>query len=61
MSKKYLIKGGRVVDPANKISAVSDMFISDGKIEKIGKDLNVKSDESVNVYLAVKCKRSSVG
>ena len=48
MSKKYLIKNGRVIDPANKISAFLDIFVSGGKIEKIGKGLNVKSDEIID-------------
>ena len=47
MSKKYLIKGGKVIDPANKVNAVLDIFVSEGKIEKIGKDLSVKSDEII--------------
>ena len=41
MNKRYLIKDGKVIDPANKINAVLDILISGGKIEKIGKDLNV--------------------
>ena len=48
MNKKYLIKGGKVIDPANKINAVLDIFVSGGKIEKIGKDLSVKSGEVID-------------
>ncbi|MBN1526175.1 MAG: dihydroorotase [Candidatus Omnitrophica bacterium] len=36
----YLIKNGRVVDPANRIDEVLDILISDGKIEKVGKSLS---------------------
>ena len=39
----YLIKNGRVIDPANKIDDVLDILVSDGKIEKIGKNLDAKS------------------
>jgi dihydroorotase len=35
----YLIKNGRVVDPANKIDGVFDILVSGGKIEKIDKAL----------------------
>lgn len=48
MSKKYLIKGGRVIDPANKINGILDILISGGKIEKVGKDINVKADEIID-------------
>lgn len=37
----YLIKGGRVIDPAHKVDCVSDLLIADGKIERIGKDLPI--------------------
>jgi dihydroorotase len=36
---KYLIKNGRVIDPANKIDGILDILISDGKIEKVGKNI----------------------
>ncbi|MFH0763403.1 MAG: dihydroorotase [Candidatus Omnitrophota bacterium] len=45
---KYLIKGGHVIDPANKIDGVCDVLISDGKIEKVGEDLGVKADETID-------------
>ena len=48
MSKRYLIKGGRIIDPANKINAISDILISDGKIEKIGKEINAEADETID-------------
>lgn len=48
MNKKYLIKGGKVVDPANRASAVLDIFVSGGKIEKIGKGLDLKADETID-------------
>ena len=36
MSMKLQIKNGRVVDPANKIDAVQDVFVADGRIAAIG-------------------------
>ncbi|MDO8535624.1 MAG: dihydroorotase [Candidatus Omnitrophota bacterium] len=41
---KYLIKNGRVIDPANKIDDIFDLLISDGNIEKIGKNLSDKAE-----------------
>lgn len=45
---KYLIKGGRVVDPANKIDGVFDILISGGRIDKIGARLNEKCDKAID-------------
>lgn len=39
---KYLIKGGGVIDPANKIDDVVDVLIEDDKIAAVGKDLENK-------------------
>lgn len=41
--EKYLIKNGRVIDPANKIDDILDILISDGRIKKTGKNLNDKA------------------
>ena len=35
-----LIKNGRVIDPANNIDAVLDIFINQGKIIRIGKNID---------------------
>ena len=35
----HLIKGGRVLDPANGVDAVQDILIQDGKIARLGKGL----------------------
>lgn len=40
----YLIKNGRVIDPANNIDGVLDVLISGGKVEKPGKDLGGKAE-----------------
>ncbi|MEK6666195.1 MAG: dihydroorotase, partial [candidate division NC10 bacterium] len=34
-----LIKGGRVLDPANGVDAVEDLLIQDGKISRLGPGL----------------------
>jgi dihydroorotase len=36
---KRLLKGGRVVDPANGIDGVQDVLIEDGRIARVGRDL----------------------
>jgi len=36
---KILIKGGRVVDPANRLDEITDILIGEGKILKVSKDL----------------------
>jgi len=44
----YLIKGGQVIDPASKIDGICDILIADGRIDKIGKELSVKADETID-------------
>src|SRR5256714_5292776 len=36
---KTLLKGGRVVDPANRIDGVRDVLIDDGRIARVGAGL----------------------
>ena len=45
---EYLIKNGRVIDPDAKTDGVADVLISDGKIAKIGKNLNDKVKETID-------------
>lgn len=45
---KCLIKNGHVIDPANSIDDVMDVFISGDKIDKIGKKLDIKSDKIID-------------
>ncbi len=45
---KYLIKSGRLIDPANKIDGTLDVLISDGKIDKVGKSLNAKQAKVID-------------
>jgi len=39
---RYLVKGGRVIDPANSVDDVLDVLIEDGKIAMVGKDIDQK-------------------
>jgi dihydroorotase len=42
-----LIKNGRVVDPANSLDDVQDVLISNGRIERVGRDLAAGPGTSV--------------
>jgi dihydroorotase len=44
---KLLIRGGRVIDPANDIDAVMDILVADGKIIEV--DENISDEEAVLV------------
>ncbi len=39
-----LIKNGRIIDPANNIDTVMDVFIEDEKIIKVDKNLEVEKN-----------------
>ncbi|MDD5505133.1 MAG: dihydroorotase [Candidatus Omnitrophica bacterium] len=43
-----LIKGARVVDPANKIDAVLDILIEGNKIAKIARDIKAQADDLID-------------
>lgn len=43
-----LIRGGRVIDPANNIDGINDIFISEGVIESIGHQINKKADRIID-------------
>ena len=36
---RLLIRGGRVIDPANRIDEYLDILLADGKIARLGKNL----------------------
>lgn len=46
---KLLLKGGRIVDPANGVDKKADLLIEDGKIRAIAEDLTVPDAETVDV------------
>lgn len=47
MAFDLVLKGGRVIDPANGLDAVLDVGFADGKVAAIGADLAVGSAENV--------------
>lgn len=46
--EKYLIKNGRVIDPANNIDDKLDILIAAGKIEMLGKGIKADSAEAID-------------
>ncbi|MBR6013512.1 MAG: dihydroorotase [Selenomonadaceae bacterium] len=40
-----LIRGGRVIDPANNFDKIADILIEDGKISAVDSDINFSADE----------------
>jgi dihydroorotase len=45
---KLLIKGGRVLDPANNIDAVMDVLTEDGKIKLVAENISEQADEVID-------------
>ncbi len=43
-----LIKNGHVIDPANKLDGVMDVFVQDGKIKAVAKGISDKADETID-------------
>jgi len=46
---KLILKGGRVIDPANSVDGMLDVLIHDGVISRIGKDIPVDGSEVYDV------------
>ena len=44
---RLLVKGGRVIDPANNIDEIADVLIVDGRIAAVGKELSPDGNEDV--------------
>lgn len=42
---KLLIKGGRVIDPANKVDATMDLLLVDGLIAQVGENLPIEDSQ----------------
>ncbi|MCX6798512.1 MAG: dihydroorotase [Candidatus Diapherotrites archaeon] len=49
-----LIKGGKVVDPANKVEHLADVLIENGKIKKVG-SIKEKADETIDAKGLIVC------
>ena len=46
-----LVRGGRVIDAASRRDEITDVYVSDGKIQAIGRDLKIE-DPSCQVISA---------
>lgn len=54
--KRIHIKGGRVIDPANKRDEVADVFIANGRIASIGKQpAGFTADETIDASNKIVC------
>ena len=50
------IKGGRLIDPANDIDAITDLWIADGKVQAIGHAPDgFSADETINAEQLIVC------
>ncbi|MDD5596016.1 MAG: dihydroorotase, partial [Candidatus Omnitrophica bacterium] len=47
-NSKILIKGGRVIDPANNLDDTLDILIEDSKISKIAKNITCEADKKID-------------
>lgn len=45
---KILIKGGRVMNPATGFDSVCDVFVADGKVQKIGENISESADKVID-------------
>jgi len=52
---KLLIKGGRVIDPANEINDFMDVLIEDGRIKNVGQDLDGDDAEIIDAQGKLVC------
>ena len=48
-SKNFILKGGRLIDPANELDAEQDIHVRDGVVEAIGADLKADSATIIGV------------
>jgi dihydroorotase len=48
MSKSILLRGGRVIDPSQRLEQIADVAIRDGRIAAVGSDLAKSADEVVD-------------
>jgi len=45
---KILIKGGRIIDPANNLDDAMDILIEDSKISKVAKNITCEADKKID-------------
>jgi dihydroorotase len=49
MSRSLLLRGGRIVDPSQRMDAIGDVFLAGDKIESLGATVDVGSRDDVDV------------
>jgi dihydroorotase len=49
MSKSILLRGGRILDPSQRIDTVGDVFVEDGTIASVGERVDAGSRDDVDV------------
>lgn len=49
MSRSVLLRGGRIIDPSQKMDAIGDVLIASEKIESLGPNVDVGSRDDVDV------------
>ncbi|MDP3013947.1 MAG: dihydroorotase [Candidatus Subteraquimicrobiales bacterium] len=52
---KILLKNGRVVDPLNKVDDVLDVFVENGAIKQIDKNISASADKVIDVADLIVC------
>ncbi|BBL69426.1 dihydroorotase [Methylogaea oryzae] len=56
MSGRILIRGGRLIDPANGVDAVADLYLADGRVAAVGQAPDgFQADETVDAGGLVVC------
>ena len=50
MKPDLLIKGGRIIDPAQKLDKVSDLLVSQGKIAQLGTGIPESSLKNASIF-----------
>ena len=62
---RLLLKGGRVIDPANNVDAVLDVLIEDGRIAALGdirhdEDIPADADADTDACLSASARTDSI-
>lgn len=52
---KLIIKGGRLIDPANNIDGLQDILIKDGKVAAVGENLEASDAELIDAGGKIVC------
>ena len=55
MTEPLALRGGRVIDPANGLDAVADVFIADGRVAAVGPDAGKDASRTIDASGLVVC------